>query len=301
MDNVIEKIIKTVPLVKLKNLFFENEVYVLLEKYNLTWSIKIKTTYWMIKTAINKWLLNKNKIILEASSWNTAISLAFLWKIYWFNVKIILPKSTASCKKKLIRSYWAEVIEINWTTDDCIKYRDNLATKNPNKYFIPNQYSNYANPDAHYNLTWPYIYENLDKIDFFVAWLGTSWTIIGTAKYLKEKNPNIKIVAVNPVERIEGLRNFKNTNIKIPFWVENKHLIDYIIDVNFSETINWIKDMLKEGYFVGISSGAIYWWTKEFLKNKKWLKGVFIAPDWGDYYIDTLMKYLDLSLFKGCK
>lgn len=297
----IEKLIQTVPLIRLKEKFSNNQVYGLMEKFNICWSVKVKTVYWILKTAIENWQLTKDKTILEASSWNTAISLAYLANAYWFSVKIILPKTTATCKKKLIQSYGAQIIEINWTTDDCIKYRDNIYKQNPDKYFLPDQFSNYSNPQAHYYLTWKYIYQKLPDIDFFVAGLGTSWTIIWVAKYLKEKKPNIQIIAINPTDKIEGLRNFKTTNITIPFWEENKKLIDKIIDVNFQQAIEWIKLMLQEGYFVGISSWAICWWAKQYLKNKKNLKWVFIAPDGWDYYLDSLMKYLEPSMFIWCR
>jgi cysteine synthase B len=108
--------------------------------------------------------------------------------------KIILPKTTSITKKKLIESYGAEVIEIDGTTDMGIKLRDKMGKEHPEKYFLPDQFGNYANFRAHYHLTGPYILDKLGKIDFFVAGLGTSGTLLGAGTYLKEYLPDIKII-----------------------------------------------------------------------------------------------------------
>lgn len=296
-----EKLIINVPIVKLSNIW-DNEVYVLLEKFNICWSIKVKTVYRILKQAIQEWKLKQGNTILEASSGNTAIALAYLGKCFGFPVKIVLPRSTAPCKIRLIESYWAEIVKVKWITDDCITVRDEIYKENPSKYFLPDQFSNYSNIDAHYNLTWPYIYDNINNLDFCVIWLWTSWTIIWTGKYLKEKNPNIKIIGINPIEKVEWLRNFKTTKMKIPFYEEYKDLIDEIIDVDFdNDSVEWIKYMLEEWYFVWISSWAIFSWLVKYLQWKSWLKGLFIAPDWWDFYIERIMKLLDNDNFCGCK
>ncbi len=297
----MKKMIMNVPLIDL-NTNKDNEIHVLLEKFNICGSIKIKTVYWIIEDAIQKWLLTKDKTILEASSGNTAIALAYLGNAYGFKVDIILPKSTAPCKVKLIGSYGANVIKVEWITDDCIPVRDQIFTDNPDKYFLTDQFTNYNNMEAHYNLTAPYIVEKLGKIDFFAAGLGTSGTLIGVAKYLKEINPNIKILAINPSNKVEWLRNFKTTQMDIPFYTEYKYLIDEVIDVNFEkDSVNGIRNMIWEWYFVWISSGAIYSGLQKYLKGKKWLKGVFIAPDGWDFYLDSIMKHLNTDMFVGCK
>ncbi len=297
----IEWLLMKVPVVQLKNIK-ENNIYSLLEKYNIVWSVKVKTVYRILKDAFEKWLLDKNKIILEASSGNTAIALAYLWNSLGIRVDIILPKSTAPCKKKLIQSYGAHVIEVDGTTDDGILLRDQMNIDNSWKYFLPDQFRNYANFDAHYHLTWPYIYDTLGNIDFFVAGLGTSGTLLWAGKYLKEKNPHIKLIWINPLDRIEGIRNFKATKIKIPFYDEYKHLIDEIIDVTFDPcVIHGVQSYLQEWYFVGISSGAILSWTQKYLHGQKGLTWVIIAPDWWDFYLDTLVKYIDIQDFVWCK
>lgn len=297
----IQWLIKTVPIVQIKNIK-DNEVYSLLEKYNIVGSVKVKTVYRILKDAYEKWLLDDNKIILEASSGNTAIALAYLWNLFNLKVQIIMPKTTSTCKKRLIESYGAETIEIDGTTDIGIKLRDQIDRDNPGKYFLPDQFGNYANFRAHYHLTGPYIAEKLGKIDFFVAGLWTSGTILWAGKYLKEKFPDIKIIAINPLDRIEWLRNFKATDIVIPFYEEHKNIIDEIIDVKFDPcVIHGVQSYLDEGYFVGISSGAIFTWAEQYLQNKKGLKWAIMAPDGWDFYLDTLIEHMDKENFIWCK
>jgi len=287
----IQWLISTVPIVQLKNIE-NNEVYSLLEKYNIVGSVKVKTVYWILKDAYEKWLLKSDEIVLEASSWNTAIALAYLGNILKLKVHIILPKTTSPSKKKLITSYGAEIIEIDGTTDIGIKLRDQMDKDTPWKYFLPDQFKNYANFNAHYNLTWPYILQKLWKIDFFVAGLWTSGTLLWAGKYLKEHFPEMKIIWINPLNKIEWLRNFKATDVVIPFYEEHKWIIDEIIDVTFEGgVIQGVKSYLLEWYFVGISSWAILSGAQKYLKNKTGLRWVIIAPDGGDFYLDTLMPY----------
>lgn len=301
MNINIQSLISTVPLVELKNIP-NNQVFSLLEKYNIVGSVKVKTVYRILKDAYQKWLLDQNKIVLEASSGNTAIALAYLGWVLGLKTQIILPKTTSPCKKRLITSYWAEILEIDGITDDGIKLRDKMAQENPGKYFLPDQFKNYANFWAHYNLTWPYLFEKLGKIDFFLAGLGTSGTLLWAWKYLKERLPDIKIIWVNPLDRIEWLRNFKTTDIKIPFYEEHKDIIDEIIDTTFQPcAIHWVQGYLDEWYFVWPSSGAILSGTKKYLQTKSGLKWAIIAPDGGDFYLDTLVKYIDTENFIWCK
>lgn len=297
----IEKLITNTPITKI-NSIKDNEVYCLLEKFNMCGSIKIKTVYWILKKAIERWELDKSKTILEASSWNTAISLSYLAWAFWFKVKLVIPKSTASCKKKLIKSYWAELIEVEWVTDDSIDYKNKLYKKNPNKYFLTDQFNNVDNMNAHYNLTWTHIYKNLWKLDFFVAWMWTTWTLLWVAKYLKEKSPNIKIIWINPTNKVEWIKDYRKVRNIWTFYKENCYLIDEIINVTFEyDAITWINDYLNEWYFNWISSWAILSWTKRFLEWKKWLRWAIVAPDWGDYYFSELFKYIDKDKIKGCE
>ncbi len=297
----IENLLKEVPITEIASIK-DNKVYSLLEKFNMCGSVKIKTVYWIFKKAIEKWKLNKSKIILEASSWNTAISLSYLAWAFWFKVLLIIPKTTASCKKKLIKSYWAKLIEVEGITDDAIDYKNKLYKKNPNKYFLTDQFNNEDNLNAHYYLTWAYIYEKLWNLDFFVWWMWTTWTLLWVAKYLKERNPNIKIIWINPLDKIEWIKDYSKVRNIWKFYKKYKYLIDKIINVTFKEdAIVWINDYLNEWYFNWISSWAILSGTKKFLKWKKWLKWLIVAPDGWDYYFSEIFNFINKNKISKCK
>ncbi len=213
-----------------------------------------------------------------------------------------MPESTASCKKKLIKSYWADLIEVPGTTDDAIDHRDMIYTNDPSKYFLADQFNNIANFESHYALTWPNIEKKVWYIDFFVAWLWTSGTLLWTWKYLKERNPNMKLIAINPIDKVEWIKNYKQVRNIGEFYKEYSYLIDEIIDVSFqNDAIEGINDYIKEWYFNWISSWAILNWTKRFLDWKSWLKWVIIAPDWGDYYFWETFKYINPANVLWCE
>ncbi len=279
----IESILKNVPIIKL-NLPKNNILYLVMHKNNLCWSIKVIPVYRILKKALEKNLL-QNKEILEASSWNTWIALAFFGNLLNIKTNIVIPNKTSNYKKQVMISYWANLIEIEWNTDIAIKHRNQIFKKNPNKYRIPNQFENYNNFWSHYYITADLIIKKIPDLDFFVSWLWTSWTLLWTAKRLKEYNSKIKIIAVNPKWKIEWLRDFETSNIKIPFFEEYKYLIDHRI--NIDEYKKWIQELLNKNIFVWISSGAAFLWVEKYLNqnnltDKKW---VLIIPDWGENYI----------------
>nr|VFJ78010.1 MAG: cysteine synthase A/cysteine synthase B [Candidatus Kentron sp. FW] len=297
----IEKMLQVVPIARLRHIQ-DNTVYALLEKFNLCGSIKVKAVYWMVKNALERGELTADKTILEASSGNTAIALAYIGRLFGFSVVLVIPKDTGSCKKELMRSYGANLVEIDGVTDDCIDHRDRMAKEKPAEYFVLDQFNNPDNPEAHYHLTAPYIVDKLGEIDFFVAGLGTAGTLIGTAGYLKERFPEIRIIAINPLDRIEGIKNYHTLRNIGKFYTEHKHLIDEVIDVSFDEdVVSGLNDYLSDGYFNGVSSGAILTGTKRFLQGKKGLTGVIVAPDSGDYYLSEIFPLLDPKQVKACR
>jgi cysteine synthase B len=300
-DFPIEKLLQTIPIAQINHIT-NNTVYTLLEKFNLCGSIKVKPVYWMLKKACERNDLVKGQEILEASSGNTAIALSYMAGIFGFPVNLIVPAETGSCKKKLMRSYGASLIEVDGVTDDCIDLRNKMAKEEPKKYFVPDQFNNEDNMDAHYNLTAPYIIEKIGEIDFFIAGLGTTGTLLGTGKYLKEFYPNTKIIGINPLDRVEGIKNYNAVRNIGQFYKDHNYLIDEVIDVTFEEdVIPGLNDYLSEGYFNGISSGAILSGAKRYLADKEGLTGVIVAPDGGDYYFSEIFPLLDPTQINGCK
>jgi len=297
----IEQLLQTVPIAKIRQ-FKDNDVYTILEKFNLCGSIKVKPVYWMLKKALERGSLSEGQKILEASSGNTAIALSYMGGIFNFPVTLIVPSETGSCKKKLMRSYGAELIEVDGVTDDCIDLRNDMVESHPTKYFVPDQFNNEDNMDAHYRLTAPYIVNKIGKIDFFIAGLGTTGTILGTGKYLKEHYPDVKIIGINPLDRVEGIKNYNCVRNIGKFYEKYKYLIDEVIDVRFDDDVTkGINDYLSEGYFTGISSGAILSGAKKYLSDKSGLSGVIVAPDGGDYYLSEIFPILDPAMIKGCE
>nr|VFK67198.1 MAG: cysteine synthase B [Candidatus Kentron sp. UNK]VFK72699.1 MAG: cysteine synthase B [Candidatus Kentron sp. UNK] len=297
----IERLLQTVPITQIRQIK-ENTVYVVLEKFNLCGSIKVKPVYWMLKKAIEGGKLLDGQEILEASSGNTAIALSYMGAIFDLPVTLIVPAETGSCKKKLMRSYQSKLIEVDGNTDDCIDLRNSMVRAEPARYFVPDQFNNEDNMDAHYHLTGPYILKKLGKIDFFIAGLGTAGTLLGAGKYLKEHNPDTKIIGINPIDRIEGMKNYDNLRNIGKFYLDYRHLMDEIIDVRFdNHVIDGINDYLSEGYLTGISSGAILSGAKKYLAGKSGLTGVVIAPDGGDFYFSEIFSLLDPANIKGCE
>jgi len=293
--------LSNVPVVPIK--VGDATVWVMLQKFNLASNIKVIPTWWMIKGALERGELDKGKTVLEASSWNTWISLAFWWKIFWLKVKIILPESTAECKKKLIKSYGAEVEEVPWITEDAIRRRDELVANQPDAWRVPNQFTNRDNFWSHYHITAENILNSLkgEKIDFFVAWIGTSWTLLGVGKRLKEAYHDLKIVAVSPKDKVEGLRNFATTKLKIPFFEDYKHLIDDWFEVFEKEAFEGVNHLAQKGYFCGISSWAAFVAVQKLLSKYPHLRNwVMIAPDGGDMYFERVVNYLDVDEIGKC-
>ncbi len=297
----IEALLQTVPIAQIRQIK-DNKVYTVLEKFNLCGSIKVKPVYWMLKKALERGRLSEGQEILEASSGNTAIALSYMGAIFGYPVTLIVPTETGSCKKKLMRSYGARLIEVDGVTDDCIDLRSSMVESSPDKYFVPDQFNNQDNMEAHYNLTAPYIVEKLGEIDFFIAGLGTTGTLLGTGKYLKEHFPDVKIIGINPLDRIEGIKNYNAVRNIGKFYKDYNYLIDEIINVRFDDDVtNGLNDYLSEGYLTGISSGAILSGAKKYLRDKSGLVGVVIAPDGGDYYFSEIFPILDPARIKGCE
>ena len=297
----IEQLLQTVPVARIRHIT-DNTVYTVLEKFNLCGSIKVKPVYWMLKKAIERGRLEKGQEILEASSGNTAIALSYMGGIFGFAVRLIVPSETGTCKKKLMRSYGAELIEVDGNTDDCIDLRNSMVGHHPDKYFVPDQFNNEDNMDAHYHLTAPYLLNRVGKIDFFIAGMGTTGTLLGVGKYLKERFPQTRIIGINPLDRVEGIKNYNTVRNVGKFYEDYKYLIDEIVNVRFDDDVpSGINDYLSEGYFTGISSGAILSGAKRYLKDKSGLTGVIVAPDGGDFYFSEIFPILDASRIRGCE
>jgi len=270
LDNLFQSIGGT-PLVKLRKIpeaeGIDADILVKLEYVNPTGSLKDRIYLEMITKAIEAGDLKPGMEIIEASTGNAGIACTFVGEILGYKVTIVIPAGMSQERMKIIHAYGGNIIFTPGAESDvdlCLKKIDELKKKNPGKYWWPDQYTNPNNPMAHYKSTGPEIWEQTKgKIDCFVASQGTGGTLTGVGRFLKKKNPNIALYAVEPWEapmlskrewgshRVEGIGDGF-----VPFNLDLS-LLNGIVTTASEEAINMAKRLaLEEGIFCGISSGC---------------------------------------------
>lgn len=297
-----EELIGNTPLLKLNNLKeflgLKADIYAKLEFFNPAGSIKDRVAKSMIDSAEKNGLLKKGSTIIEPTSGNTGIGLASIGVSRGYKVILTMPETMSAERIKLLKAYGAQVFltEGSKGMQGAIDKAKELSEQISDSY-IPSQFDNPANPEAHYNTTAREVYKDTNgKIDFFIAGVGSGGTVSGAGKYFKEKNPQIKVIAVEPEtsplltkgyagsHKIQGIgANFVPKNY-------DSSLVDAVKDVSFENSVKYARLLAeKEGVLVGISSGAalaaaIEYAIKEENKNKSI---VVILPDTGDRYLST--------------
>ena len=290
------------PLVRLNNLIkkegLEADVLAKLEYFNPAGSVKDRIAKEMILDAMEKGLINKNTTLIEPTSGNTGIGLSAVATSLNLKIIITMPETMSVERRNLMKAYGAELVLTPGSEGmkGAIAKAKELASQIENS-FIPGQFENPANPQAHYKTTGPEIYSQTEgKVDIFVAGVGTGGTISGIGKYLKEQNPNVKVVAVEPASspvlstgkggahKIQGIgAGF------VPDTLDTK-IYDEIITVENEDAFASGKEVAKtEGILIGISSGAAIQAAKELAKREE-NKGktiVVLLPDGGDRYLST--------------
>ena len=282
------------PLVEFTNINTNPGLKILgkLEGNNPGGSVKDRPAYYMIKKAEESGKLTKDKIILEPTSGNTGIAIAMIGAAKGYKVKLCMPACVSMERRSVLEAYGAEVVltPAEEATDGAIRKAHQMHNAEPDKYYMPNQFENENNILAHYETTGPEIFSQTNgEIDVFVSGLGTTGTIMGVSKYLKEKNPKIKIVAVEPIlgHKIQGLKNMHEAIVPAiyneEFWDE-KIVVEDDLAYQTSRRL-----ALEEGIFVGMSSGAAAAGALQI--SKKLDKGtiVVILPDRGDRYLSTTL------------
>ena len=260
-------------------------VYAKLEGFNPTGSLKDRIAKYMIENAEVKGELTSDRTILEATSGNTGISLAMLAKVKGYKLTVVMPENVSSERRDLLLAYGAEVVLSDGEkgTNGAIELAKEIGRES--KYFMPDQYSNLANVQAHYETTGAEILESLPKVDVFVAGLGTGGTLMGVGRRLRENNPGLKVVAVQPYPHggLQGLRNL--TDGFIPP-ILDLNGIDESYFVQDADAFQGVKELMdKEGIFAGISSGAVM--NVVNLISRQMRKGTIVAvfPDGGWKYL----------------
>ena len=285
----ISSLIGNTPLVSLQRLNkTDNQLFVKLEGDNPAGSVKDRAAMNMVSGAEKKGFIKEGDIIIEATSGNTGIALAMVCAIKGYKLILVMPDNMSVERRAAMQAYGAEIILVS--ESEGMEGARDLALKmqNEKKGLVLNQFANNDNVEAHFNTTGPEIWKDTDgKVTHFVASMGTTGTIVGTAKYLKSKNPEIKIIGVQPEEgsSIPGIRKWPKEYVPKIFDDKN---IDEIIYITQEDAENTTRDLAeKEGIFSGPSSGGTTFVALEVAKKEKNAVIVSIICDGGDRYIST--------------
>ena len=276
------------PLRELTSYSTENiKFYAKLEWYNPFGSVKDRAAYWMVKDAEKKGSLVKDKsIIIEPTSGNTGIALAGIAASMGYKVEIVIPEKVSAETKKILRNLGATLHEtsddlcprVGAGTDQSIALATAIAKPRSDIYYMPNQYENESNFLAHYESTGPEIWEQTNgQVTHFFTGCGTGGTITGTGTFLKEKNENLKVIAIQAQQNhlLQGLRNFEESSMPNLFKRREDIVDDWMTATN-QDSFNSVKELLeKERLFVGPSSGSVMSCMLEY--SKKIDKGVIVG------------------------
>ena len=295
-DNIIDTIGHT-PLVRINKLNPKPHIplYAKLEGFNPTGSIKDRIAIKMIEQAEESGALTKGKTIIEPTSGNTGIGLAMIGAVKGYAVEIVMSEAVSVERRKMIEAFGAKttLTEASQGTDGAIRKAHELCRSYPDKYFMPNQFSNEYNKLAHYETTANEIWEDTGgKVTHFVSALGTSGTIMGVGMGLKAKNPDILIVEAHPVlgHYIQGLKNMQEAivpEIYDPTQIDRRVMIESEAAFAMTRTI-----VAQEGIFVGMSSGAAMIAALECIKDIEEGFVVVVFPDRGEKYLSTGLFHL---------
>lgn len=295
-NNVLDMIGNT-PMIKLNNIGNSN-LYVKLEKYNPAGSIKDRAVYYMVENLEKNGLLKKGDVLVEATSGNTGIALSMIGSLKGYKVIIVMPETMSVERRTLMKAYGAELILTDGSLGmkGSIEKMNKLLSENSN-YISLKQFDNEYNPLAHYETTGVEIYNQVKDIDIFVCGVGTGGTISGVGKYLKEQNPNIKVVAVEPEGSPVISKNKKGSHkiqgIGAGFIPKNynKNVVDEVMTITDEESYEGVRIMAqKEGILVGISSGANIYAALKLCEMYPDKKIVTVVPDGID-------KYMSMGIF----
>ena len=287
------QVIGNTPLVELVNLNANPDVKLLckLEGCNPGGSVKDRPALYMITKAEESGGLTKDKTILEPTSGNTGIAIAMIGAAKGYEVQLCMPECVSTERRLILEGLVADVMltPAKENIDGAVRQAYALMKERPGKYYMPNQYENAANVLAHFETTGPEVYRQSDgQVDYFVAGMGTSGTLMGAGRYLKSVKPSVKIVGVEPVpgHTIQGLKNMTESMVPGIYHPEELDQKEMVEDGEAFETTKLLAT--KEGLFVGTSSGAAVAVALRIAAKLDRGTIVAILPDRGDRYLSTM-------------
>ena len=287
-------VIGNTPIAELVNLNGNRKVRILakLEGHNPGGSVKDRPAYYMIKKAEESGELTRDKTIVEPTSGNMGIALAMIGAAKGYRVKLFMPECVSLERRSILEVFDAEVVLTpdKEGTDGAIRRAEQFVSEEPEKYYHPNQFENPNNVLAHYETTGPEVFDQTGaEIDVLVAGMGTTGTLMGAGRYLRERKPEVRIVGVEPTlgHAIQGL---KNMNESIAPKVYRPEVLDEKLLVEDDEAFEMARLLaVREGLFVGMSSGAAVIGALRIAKDMKQGTIVVVLPDRGDRYLSTTL------------
>jgi S-sulfo-L-cysteine synthase (O-acetyl-L-serine-dependent) len=288
----VTELVGNTPLLELASVSAEvSDVRILgkAEWYNPGGSVKDRPALWMIRDGERSGVLTPGKTILDATSGNTGIAYAWIGAALGYKVKLCMPGNASEERKKILRAYGVEFVltDPGEGSDGAIREVRRLYAEDPERYFYPDQYSNPANPRAHYESTAPEIWDQTGgEITHFVAGLGTSGTFVGTASRLKEYNPEIKVISFEPESAFHGLEGMKHMESAIVPEIYDPTIADENRRIATEDAYEMVKRLAREdGVLVGVSAGAAVATALEVVREIEGGVVVTILCDGADKYL----------------
>jgi S-sulfo-L-cysteine synthase (O-acetyl-L-serine-dependent) len=290
----ITKLVGNTPLLRVR--IFEREhprveVYAKAEWFNPGGSVKDRAALGMIEDGERRGALTKDRTIIDSTSGNTGIAYALMGAAKGYRVKLVMPANVSAERKALVTAYGAEIVysDAGEGSDGAIRMVREIVAARPDEFFYPDQYSNPANPRAHYEGTAVEILEQTGgRLTHFVAGLGTTGTFVGTSRRLKEHDASIRTIAVEPEDAFHGLEGLKHLPTAIVPSIWDASLADEVLGCPTEPAYDLAREVARtEGLLVGHSSGAALWAVREVARTLREGVIVTVFPDSGDRYLST--------------
>ena len=266
-------------------------IWAKLEGFNPGGSVKDRPALRMMQEGLKSGKLTPGKVVIDSTSGNTGIALAMIGATLGFPVELVIPANVSVERRQIIEAYGAKPIESDPLegSDGAIRLCREVIAADPDRYFKPDQYFNEANPLAHYSTTGPEIWEQTGgRVTHFLAGIGTSGTIMGTGRYLKERNPAVQVLAVEPDDAFHGLEGLKHMASSIVPGIYHEGELDGKVPAPTDEAYEMVYRIgREEGLLVGQSAGAACWAALQIARTIESGDIVVVFPDFGDKYLST--------------